>query len=29
LKVETSLVGGNYDLIEEVEYFGELHLNDG
>jgi hypothetical protein len=29
LKVEASLVGGNYDLIEEVEYFGQLHLDDG
>jgi len=27
--VEASLVGGNYDLIEKVEYFGELHIDDG
>jgi hypothetical protein len=28
MKVEASLVDNNYDLIEEVEYFKELHIDD-
>jgi hypothetical protein len=26
MKVEASLANNNYDLIEEVEYFKELHI---